>query len=440
MMKTPLLEIRRSKTGQPVERKLTSCRLFCSLPNSLASDLLASDSLVFTSLLSNLLARLLLLSVALLLGCETFNRGYLERARPKIAAGVGQEELETIGNYVGSLSENDQAYAVDSVKLNDGEAGQRTLRKLLLSPDIKSTATRADIADTMADRDRAGTAPAFVQAYRKYPEISENMLKYFGEKQYKPAIPAIKESVNERRDLVPNIEALARMKDPDTNAYVLSLCMSEDIELRDSCFLGVARSDNEELKKQISPLVLAVFRQHPDEVMASLGASAAVALSNKDVGRASISDLLKVRAESTDPGKKKLAADTLKKLGSRDRSLPKNYEKRIAYRLKQKLGARVASQLIKKMNQALYDHATSSSDITQFIVRAYRRHFGIGEREALRRMKAGLSYPGSLHALVKYVILQYSNNSLRIYGLATILKISRPHAEIVLKLVRSGSV
>ena len=92
--------------------------------------------------------------------------------------------------------------------------------------------------------------------------------------------------------------------------------------------------------------------------------------------------------------------------------------------------------ILQKADRSLKRHARKKSEIRDFLVRSYQRHYrkdALSDREVQSLMSIGLEHPGSLKAVLRNIKREYKGLHIQRYALAKIFRILRSEARVLLE-------
>ena len=299
---------------------------------------------------------------------------------------------------------------------------------------------RQKAARQMIQEDKPGSVNILFQVSKAAPKLlSKGIVSYFGEKKYLLAIPIIKKTL----ELSDNMEfiyssfyALAQMERDEVDKYILHLCNAavkrKNLDYQHQCLLAIHDTRNKTLKRKAIPVFKVLYRVPKMRASPKL--------------RKLISDFLRANRLSASfsrktptPGKFLVPkARSTSSSGKKTKTprVPASFSE-LRSVLAKRVGRRNASILLKKVDLSLKEHTKNKSDVRDFLVRSYRRHYGkkqVDPQKTLILIQKGLRYPGSLKAVVKNLKREYQQPPLRTYALSKIFKISRSQAELLLSL------
>ncbi|MBI3395201.1 MAG: hypothetical protein HY042_05155 [Spirochaetia bacterium] len=117
-----------------------------------------------------------------------------------------------------------------------------------------------------------------------------------------------------------------------------------------------------------------------------------------------------------------------------------NYNAHVADVLLESMPEEDVIALRNRVNNVLLSYSEGSGGTADFMVRAFRKEFRIGEADARAAMAKGLRYPGSLSAIIRNVVEEYDGDDMRVYALASLFSIPRWQAALLLDLTKSGKL
>ncbi|MCR9141181.1 MAG: hypothetical protein NXI24_02945 [bacterium] len=444
-------------------------------------------------------ASILLLAFFGASGCKTLydTQGEFNESLSRIKKGQGQKEVAIIMRDFNKIPADLQDEAVKNIDAVEGEVGQKSLIALVNDPRVRDEKVRADIAQRLIKRDQDGSPEALLVACQNRPDlVSAEIIEYFGEKKYTPAIPLLQKQINEGKFVSESVEALVDMEDPAATLYLLTLAAdkSKPEALRVKMFQLVAKmsEEDEQLRAKTLPVYETILKNPEAEPVAvvklaidglrrwgdpektfallrdiyenseneALRAQALIAMAQirgvapdvieKEYATAMVDmdaqmELMRRQQEKkapvkiekkTDPRPKRTVVRKKKGYGS-------NYAGRVKRQLDESFGPELSAEIRNTVNNALMTYADySGSDPTaRFFVRSYVKHYGGSDDEQSARLDEGLSYPGSLSVIIKNVIAEYGSEELRIYAISRFFAgVKRWQAAILLDLVRKGKI
>ena len=315
---------------------------------------------------------------------------------------------------------------------------------------------RQKAASQLIQEDQVGSAKILFEACQSDPALlSEEVISYFGEKKYLPAVPMLQKALEDSEEpdfIYSSFFALAQMETDQADEYILNTCIIS-IKTKPSyysyqCLLALHDTENKPLKKKAKPIFKGLARDPKTKNNPKLQKLVTdfINASQKRVpsSTASSSPAPSYTAPATPPAASvspSIApviprAQTSKR---RPQTRPSSASKGRGIRsaLIQRLGSRKASVLLERIDRYLKRHAENKGDVTNFLVRSYQRHYRrkrLDSQEARRLMQKGSAYPGSLRAVVKNIKREYRKAPLRDYSLSKIFRIRRSQAKLLLSL------
>ncbi len=448
--------------------------------------------------------RRLFLAVTLVLSATACQSVYdtqpdFEESRQRILSGdqeAAKEEVQIIVRDINQIPKKFHDEAVKNVAMNKSETGQQGLITLMEHPSLRDDELRAEIANTLVERDEEGSLEALLIAAENRPNIvTPEVIAYFGEKQYLRAIPLLQKQVEAGKHINEAVAALYQMEDPGANEYILSLSMNQPDELRELSLETVAQMPPEDgVHSKAVPIYEGIVRKYRDEPRslvvlsiqglaeygsedtsfealrtlyettddATLQQSALAAMARlrnttaEQLERELNTALLDIEAqieylrtkdveEEKEPEK-----EVVEKVEKEERPKPvrkkrARYDSKYRQRLDRKFdsvfGPDLSSQLQAHLNNVLLSYADWKDDAKgRFILRSYRKYYGGDDDGARKRLREGLDHPGSFSVIVKNIIAEYDNDAMRIYAMSQFFNIKRWQAAILLDMVRYNQI
>ena len=439
---------------------------------------------------------LVLLAVAQFPACQSIYDSIpdFQSARERIKDGDAAEKKEEVNKIVQDFSQMRPQWHDEAIKTVDEDktqVGQQALITLMDSSALKKDSQRQEIAGRLIDRDEDGSLEALYEVAQNRDElVNEELIGYFGEKRYKPSIPLIKEQVEGDKFVPESINALYRMQDSNTNAYILEDLGSkrDKPDTRLLALQTVESMEDESIPPRAVPVyegIVGKYTAEPREVVVlainglgrwgnqstSYEALRAVYENSEDEGLretalAAMGSLRNLppeaireeyetalvdmdaalelirnreREEAKPPEPEPVVGEPVRKpVVIRPPAYNNRYRAVMASRLDQAFGQELSKWLQNRIDNALKSYATNDKPKGRFIYRSYRKYYGGDDASIKERLGGGINHPGSLSIIVRNVMAEYDTDPLRVYALAEIFDIRRWQAETILKLVQKS--
>jgi len=250
--------------------------------------------------------------------CQTMSSPEgIQSVREVIEKGSETERREAVREIVDEFDEIPpglQDEAVRAIGESPDKNAQEALIQLLDDPRVQYDETREVVVQELVERGQkgeSGSESALLAAAEKNPRLAnEELIRYFGARQYAPAIPLLKKQVEAKNELVASLKSLAQMEDPETYDYILSLVFSQNPALRSEALRTISEIDDERVQAKAAPVyasVLADYKNQPREfvvlAMEELGEIGGEAIEPEQV----LPALKKINNETEDPELKQLS-------------------------------------------------------------------------------------------------------------------------------------
>ncbi|MEQ9362919.1 MAG: hypothetical protein RIF32_01670 [Leptospirales bacterium] len=431
-------------------------------------------------------------------GCQTVydTKGEFKESLGRIKKGQGKKEVAIIMRDFNEIPAQFQDEAVENIDAVEGEVGQKSLIALINDPRVRDDGVRADIASRLIKRDEEGSLEALLVACQNRPNlVNAEIIEYFGENQYAPAIPLLQKQIAEGNLVAESVVALVAMEDPAATLYLLTLAADKEkpeaLRLEMFQLVGRLGEEDESIRAKAVPVYEAILKNSADEPVAVVklaidgltrwGDAAKTLGLLRDIYENSESDALRAEAliamarlrgvspdviekeyatamvdmdaqmelmrrqqeKKPDVVEKKTEPRPVRKAVRRTKGYGADYRQRLGRRLDGSFGPDLSTEIQKIVNNALLSYAGWSDEnpSTRFVLRSYSKHFGGDDAEQRERLKEGLNYPGSLSVIIKNVIAEYKNDDLRAYAITQFFSgIKRWQATILLDLVKKGRI
>lgn len=163
-------------------------------------------------------------------GSRATTKDGLAELRDEAKGEQPQEVIDEIINELPNIPPELRVDAVDAINEVEGDPGSKALGQMLESPQANETPEMKErILEHLKNRPDQTALEVLLDAGAKGTiPMDPALMKHFGGKKFKPAIPEIKKVVESGPDRRAALEALAMMEDEETDRYILSLADNPD--------------------------------------------------------------------------------------------------------------------------------------------------------------------------------------------------------------------
>ncbi|MBX7058948.1 MAG: hypothetical protein K1X75_12850 [Leptospirales bacterium] len=438
----------------------------------------------------------LILLPPLLFACQSYSSAAdLQQAERQIAGGNSAAARDLV-EHMQEVPAGLRAQAIESLAQAPGAVGDHSLAEVAqqnrLSDEHRSLALQR-----LSERESEGARAESRRILEREPRlINEPMVRAFGAARDRESVPLLRRAAEERPALVaPVIAALAQIGDDASHEFILAQVLNEDPANRKLAIEALSAVENPGLQTQAAtlyegmvrnpqgqtpeilrlavaelgrhgqvdsayPPLRALYYNPPDaetkqaalvamarlrgisveQMLASLNPQPATRPDSLRDGPASI-EFLRERQQTLIPSNPRPQSEPRHRNSSanRRRNFPDDYRRRLLQAMEYSLGDNAAG-VAQQIHNALLAYRDSREPKSEFVVRAYRKHFEGDDQQQRERLAQGLNFPGSLTVIVWNVIDEYATDPLRAYALAEMFAIKRWQAAILLDLVRRSRI
>ncbi|MCB1320518.1 MAG: hypothetical protein KDK34_09715, partial [Leptospiraceae bacterium] len=144
--------------------------------------------------------------------------------------------------------------------------GQQALVELI-DKNATDTEQKQQIATLLIQRGEEDTPAALVAAAQKHPEmVNEQLIDYFVSKKYEPAIPVLKQSIENNRHPEKCIDALRNYNREELDLYILALGQDKNnAPVRLKALQTVSGIESDNIREKATPTFEQIVKDYQDE-------------------------------------------------------------------------------------------------------------------------------------------------------------------------------
>ena len=424
-------------------------------------------------------------------------RDDMEKARTRAAEGDPNVTPEIMQNLP-TMPEEVRPAAVDTVASIPGEQSAQALRDMLEKPETSSPEMKARILDRIMQRQDPGAEGVMLAEVQETPALlTESMIRYWEKRNFTGAETVIIHAIDANQFVEPGLSALRTFGTDVSTSYLFGAAAKPDhpgrlTALRSLSSVGASRgiektklvshilsTGTEPKEVVIAALELAsvskdrmlegqlvqMVRQEKDQDIRKLALTSLSGIRGMDsalVEQDLVMPLADIQAASAaqtanltqnrtqpqpqpqpqprqrniDPGIQNPAARSNPTFVRRRIQYTDNYRESLNDYFSASMDPGEARLLTSRINNAILSYAGENSNWTAFLVNAYRKEFSGSEPELRQKLNQGLSFPGSLSAILHHVYEEYPGYEMRMYAVSRLFAIPRWQAAILLDYVQ----